>query len=121
MPLADAVSAWHCASVVSQASESFSDQFSEPLSDVPLSPELAEVRNVVRQLEADMANRYGADTPAYWRAMSDQLAQRVTTHRFAPTGGRYADRAAERAHRWLVRVAAAYRALAAPGTQRPGR
>lgn len=88
---------------------------SETQSDVPVSAELAEVRNVVRKLEARMAIEHGVDTPAYWRAMSDQLALQLAANRFAPVDGRYADRAAERAYRWLVRVASAYRSLATTG------
>jgi hypothetical protein len=78
-------------------------------SDVPISAELAEERNVVRRLEARMAEEHGADTPAYWRAMADQLQEYLASPRFS-TGPR--DEATRRAHGWLVRVAAAYRALA---------
>lgn len=99
--------AWEGASVVSPLSET--------QSDVPVSAELTEVRNVVRKLEAQMAIEHGVDTPAYWRAMSDQLAQQLAANRFAPVDGTYADRAAERAHRWLVRIASAYRSLATTG------
>jgi hypothetical protein len=88
----------------------------EPL-DVPVSPELAEMRNAVRRLEAQLAGEHGVDTPAYWRAMSDRLEGYVASNRFAPVPGMRQGRAAERAHNWLVRVAAAYRALAAPGVR----
>jgi hypothetical protein len=71
-------------------------------SDVPISPELAAERNMVRRLEAAMAAEHGVDTPAYWRAMSDRLHEHL--RRTQPRD--------ERAHDWLVRVAAAYRALA---------
>lgn len=79
-------------------------------SDVPISPELAEERNAVRRLEAAMAAEHGADTPAYWRAMADRLHQYLGSARFA--GGPPKDEASRRAYGWLVRVAAAYRALA---------
>ena len=89
-------------------------------SDVPISPELAEERNAVRRLEALMAEEHGADTPAYWRAMSDRLHEYLASSRFA--GGPPRDDAARRAYFWLVRVAAAYRALAgfSVGSQRSG-
>jgi len=57
---------------------------------------------MVRRLEAAMAAEHGADTPAYWRAMSDRLHEYL--RRTQPRD--------DRAHGWLVRVAAAYRALA---------
>ncbi|HEY3610327.1 MAG TPA: hypothetical protein VGL06_22700 [Pseudonocardiaceae bacterium] len=85
-------------------------------SDVPVPPELTEERNVVRRLEAQMAAEHGADTPAYWRAMSERLHAYLASPRFkAMTGpdGQSRDEAARRAYGWLVRVAAAYRALAA--------
>jgi hypothetical protein len=82
-------------------------------SDIPVSPELAEVRNAVRRLEAQVAGEHGVDTPAYWGAMSNRLQEYLAGNRFAPVAGVQRDRAAERAHQWLVRVAAAYRALAA--------
>jgi hypothetical protein len=85
--------------------------------DIPTSPELAEVRDMVRRLEAQQAGNHGVDTPAYWRAMSDRLQEHLATSRFAPVDGRYRDRAAERAYGWLVRCAAAYRALAATGVR----
>lgn len=66
----------------------------------------------MRHLEAQVALEYGVDTPAYWRAVSDRLSHRLATNRFAPVNGRYASAEAERAHRWLIRVTAAYRALA---------
>jgi hypothetical protein len=88
----------------------------EPM-DVPVSPELAEMRNVVRRLEAQLANEHGVDTPAYWRAMSDRLQGYVINNRFAPETGTQHNRASERAHNWLVRVAAAYGALAQPGVR----
>jgi hypothetical protein len=78
-------------------------------SDVPISPELAEERNAVRRLEARMAEQHGADTPAYWRAMADQLHEYLASPRFSTVRR---DEAGRRAYRWLVRVAAAYRALA---------
>jgi hypothetical protein len=87
----------------------------EQPADVPVSPELAEVRDVVRRLEARTAVEHGVDTPAYWRAMSDHLQEHLAGNRFAPAPGQ--DRAAERAYGWLVRVAAAYRALAEPGVR----
>jgi hypothetical protein len=80
--------------------------------------ELAEVRNAVRRLEAQLAARHGADTPAYWRAMSQRLDEALVTNRFAPVDGQYRDAASRRAHHWLVRVATAYRSLATP---EPGR
>jgi hypothetical protein len=95
-----------------------STQADPPPSDVPVPPELAEERNTVRRLEAQLAAEHGADTPAYWRAMAEQLHQYLGSARFAdvrgssPSGGP-ADVAARRAYNWLVRVAAAYRALAA--------
>jgi hypothetical protein len=79
-------------------------------SDVPISPELAVERNAVRRLEAQMAEQHGADTPAYWQAMANRLHQYLAGPRFA--GGPPADDAGRRAYGWLVRVAAAYRALA---------
>jgi hypothetical protein len=85
--------------------------------DVPVSPELAEVRDVVRRLEARTAGEHGVDTPAYWRAMSDRLQEHLAGNRFAPVPGLRQDRAAERAYSWLVRVASAYRALAEPGVR----
>jgi hypothetical protein len=88
----------------------------QPL-DVPVSPELAEIRNAVRRLEAQLAGEHGVDTPAYWRAMSDRLRGYVVDNRFAPVPGVPRSRAEERAHNWLVRVATAYRALAAPGVR----
>ena len=54
-------------------------------SDLPASPELAEVRDLVRRLEAQQAGVHGVDTPAYWRAMSDRLQEHLATSRFAPT------------------------------------
>jgi len=80
-------------------------------SDVPISSELAEERNVVRRLEAQMAAEHGADTPAYWRAMSDRLHEYLASARFSSVVSQQDD-AARRAYGWLVRVAAAYRALA---------
>jgi hypothetical protein len=88
----------------------------DPPSDVPVPPELAEERNVVRRLEAQMAAQHGADTPAYWRAMSDRLHAYLASPRFRAMTTQNtppADEAARRAYGWLVRVAAAYRALAA--------
>lgn len=73
---------------------------------------------MVRRLEAHVATQYSVDTPAYWRAMSDRLAEALAVSRFAPINGRYRDRASERAYLWLVRVAGAYRALAKPGAGR---
>jgi elongation factor P hydroxylase len=90
---------------------------SETQSDVPVSPQLIEVRNTVRRMEAETAVEHGVDTPAYWRAMSDRLAEHLATNRFAPVHGRYADQSAELAHRWLVRIASAYRALASTGVR----
>lgn len=99
-----------------------STQPDPPPSDVPIPPELVEERNVVRRLEAQLAAVYGADTPAYWRAMADQLHAYLASARFAAmhgprhaagSGTVAADDPARRAHSWLVRVAAAYRALAA--------
>jgi hypothetical protein len=90
---------------------------SETPSGLPVSPELAEVRNAVRRLEIETAVEHGVDTPAYWRTMSDRLAQHLATDRFAPVNGDYTDRSAERAHRWLVRIASAYHALAATGVR----
>jgi hypothetical protein len=89
-------------------------------SDVPISPEVAEERNAVRRLEALMAAEHGADTPAYWRAMSDRLHEYLASARFASAPPR--DEAGRRAYFWLVRVAAAYRALAGfnVGSQRSG-
>lgn len=78
--------------------------FPIPPADVPVSPELTEVRNLVRRLEAQLAVEHGMDNPAYWRAMSDRLQETLAGNRFQP---------GERAHRWLARVAGAYRALAA--------
>ncbi|HEX5400851.1 MAG TPA: hypothetical protein VFX16_00970 [Pseudonocardiaceae bacterium] len=85
----------------------------DPHADTPSSPELAEARDVVRKMEAKQAGEHGVDTPAYWRAMSDRLQDHLIVSRFAPVDGRYADQAAERAYGWLLRCAAAYRALAA--------
>jgi hypothetical protein len=79
-------------------------------SDVPISPELATERNAVRRLEAQMAAEYGADTPAYWRAMSDRLHEYLASPRFA--GGPPKDEATRKAYDWLLRVTSAYRALA---------
>lgn len=86
---------------------------SEPLSDRPVSRELAEVRSVVRELEAQLAGDHEVDTPAYWRAMSQRLTEQLATTRFAPVDGCYPDDQARLAHRWLIRIAGAYRALAA--------
>jgi hypothetical protein len=73
-------------------------------------------------LEARLAAVHGADTPAYWRAMADHLRDYLASPRFAamnrprhsalapPVSG---EDPARRAHSWLVRIAAAYRALAA--------
>jgi hypothetical protein len=77
-----------------------------PPADVPVSPALTEVRNLVRGLEAQLSAEHGVDNPAYWRAMSDRLQEALASNRFAHT---------ERAHRWLTRVAGAYGALAATG------
>ncbi|HYS38030.1 MAG TPA: hypothetical protein VEO01_20630 [Pseudonocardiaceae bacterium] len=85
-------------------------------SDVPVPAELTEERNVVRRLEAQMAAEHGADTPAYWRAMSERLHAYLASPRFKSVAGpdsAQCDEAARRAYGWLVRVAAAYRALAA--------
>jgi hypothetical protein len=85
-------------------------------SDVPVPPELADERNVVRRLEAQMAAQHGADTPAYWHAMSDRLHAYLASPRFRSMNTpntQPCDEAARRAYGWLVRVAAAYRALAA--------
>jgi hypothetical protein len=84
-----------------------------PADDMPVSPELVEERDVVRKLEAQMAAEHGVDTPAYWRAMSEQLNQYVADDRFRPVDGTSRTAAATRAHGWLLRVAAGYRALAA--------
>ena len=83
--------------------------------DAVVPAELAEVRDAVRKLEAQLAARHGVDTPAYWRAMSLRLEEALSTNRYAPVEGRYRSPGAEQAHRWLVRVATAYRALAATG------
>ena len=88
----------------------------DPPSDVPVPPELTEERNVVRRLEAQMAAEHGADTPAYWRAMAERLHAYLASPRFKSVAGpdsAQCDEAARRAYGWLVRVAAAYRALAA--------
>jgi hypothetical protein len=96
-----------------------STQPDPPPSDVPIPPELVEERNVVRRLEAQLAAEHGADTPAYWRAMADYLRDYLASPRFAAMHGpRHAAPVsstdpARRAYSWLVRVAAAYRALAA--------
>jgi hypothetical protein len=63
-----------------------------------------------------MAAEHGADTPAYWRAMSDRLHAYLASPRFqsmTTPNAQPCDEAARRAYGWLVRVAAAYRALAA--------
>jgi hypothetical protein len=85
----------------------------EPPADPPVCAELVEVRDAVRGLEAEVAVRHCVDTPAYWRAMSERLDRYVATSRFQPVDGRLADASADRAYRWLARVAAGYRALAA--------
>lgn len=69
---------------------------------------------MVRRLEAQLSAEHGVDNPAYWRAMSEQLAETLASNRFAPEPGAERD-AAHDAHRWLVRVAAAYRSLATTG------
>jgi hypothetical protein len=93
------------------------DMLPDSPADPPSSPELAQVRDLVRRLEAQQAGEHGVDTPAYWRAMSDRLAEHLAASRFAPRPGWYRDPAAERAYAWLVRVAAAYRALAVTGVR----
>jgi hypothetical protein len=81
--------------------------------------ELVEVRNVVRRLEAQLAIEHGADTPAYWCAMADRLHEYIACSRYAATNTQArtppcaTDDPARRAHAWLLRVASAYRALAA--------
>jgi hypothetical protein len=90
---------------------------------VLVAAELAEERNVVRRLEAQMAAEHGADTPAYWHAMSDRLHAYLASPRFRSMNTPNTpntppcDEAARRAYGWLVRVAAAYRALAATSMQ----
>ena len=80
--------------------------FPIPPADVPVSPDLTEVRNLVRRLEAQLSIQHGVDNAEYWRAMSDRLQEALARNRFQPGG---------RAHRWLTRVAGAYSALAATG------
>lgn len=78
--------------------------FPIPPADVPLTPDLSEVRDLVRRLEAQLSVEHGVDNAEYWRAMSDRLQEALARTRFKP---------GERAHRWLARVASAYGALAA--------
>jgi hypothetical protein len=87
----------------------------ESPAEIPVSPELAEVRDAVRRLEAQAAVEYRIDTPEYWRAMSERLEHYLAGNRFAPAGGATADHATRRAYHWLERVTAAYRALAVTG------
>jgi hypothetical protein len=85
------------------------DPATEP---VPLT-EMARERDTVRRMEARLAAEHGADTPAYWRAMSETLRDYLADPKFRGVTDRGEDHV--RAHGWLTRVAAAYRALAAPG------
>lgn len=80
--------------------------FAIPPADVPVSPELTEVRTLVRRLETQLAAEHGLDNPVYWRAMSERLQDALDD------SSRPEERS-ERARRWLARVAGAYRALAA--------
>jgi hypothetical protein len=84
-----------------------------PADDLPVSPELAEERDVVRGLEARMAAEHGVDNPAYWAAMAEKLSEYIAGDRFAPVEGVARGSAEARAHGYLVRVAAGYRALSA--------
>lgn len=84
----------------------------DPATEPVVLTEMARERDVVRSLEARLAAEHGADTPAYWRAMSDALRDYLADPRFRGVAGRSEDHA--QAHRWLTRVAAGYRALADP-------
>jgi hypothetical protein len=103
------VLAWQGARVVSPTPDPLTE-LTDP-TDATGQGELAEQRNLVRRLEASMAAEHGADTPAYWRAMSNQLETYLAQPRFAAEAGQ--DEPTDRAHAWLTRVASAYRALAA--------
>jgi hypothetical protein len=76
------------------------------------SSDLADERDLVRRLEAELAARYGVDTPAYWRAMSDRLHEYLTSPDFTQRRAEIADVPLTRGDTWITRVAAAYQALA---------